>query len=170
MISTAKDGRKFMGTQRARRYDQAFNGLPKVPTNDPPNKGEVPDKDLTENEKMGMADGESIPGGPTHESDYRVHGQAHKVTITHDSTGHRVEAEHRDGYTHKSTHLNAWQAWDAGKHLAGVTDDLAPQETPEARARAHPIGPKEDERIKRENKGMGIRVEAKDDQIPGLGA
>jgi len=163
MIHVASDGKRFMGTQRGKRYDESLKQLPKVPTNDPPNKNAPPEGE-EDDSPMKVGEG-SEPGGALHENDYKMHGQAHKVTITHDSTGHRVEAEHQDGYTHKSTHLTAGEAWTAGKHLAGITAEMEqPQEGPQ-RQRAHPTGEKEESRQKKENQGMGIHVSG---GIPGL--
>lgn len=154
---TARDGRKFMHGQQGRKYDASLEGLPKVQTNDP--------KPANDNDEMEDAMG--APGGDAWDSDYRQHGQAHRVTITHDSTGHHVEAHHKDGHVHHSTHLDAFKAHQAAQSLAGVSDDMAPQDTPQSRARNFEVGPKEDERMKRENTGMGIKMP--DGHLPGMG-
>lgn len=159
---TARDGKKFMHGQQGRKYDESLgvNDLPKVKTNDPtrPEPG-------NNNEE---AEAQGAPGGEPWESDFRQHGQAHRTIITHDSTGHHVEAHHKDGHVHHSTHLDAFKAHEAARTLSGVNDDMGPQDTPQSRARNFEVGPKEDERLKRENQGFGIKLP--EGSLPGMGA
>jgi hypothetical protein len=195
---TAKDGRRIMGRQRANRYEPGLgdkdeesesggkphdgghtverpierdesegetHGLPKVSTSDPDNKNGHAEGSPDHNEAM-----EQAPGGVPWESDLKTHGMAHDIHITHDSTGSHVRAEHKDGYVHESHHLDSARAHDAAKILGGVTPEMEPQETPNTRARDYPVGPKEESRMKRENKGMGIHVSSEEGHIPGMGS
>lgn len=85
-----------------------------------------------------------------------AHGAATDIHIKHDSAGTHVETTHPDGYTHKQTHLDKERGHMASRQMAGLDekpDDQ--QQTEDTRARAHPIGPKEKERLDREG---GIRI------------
>lgn len=90
------------------------------------------------------------PGGLQHEQDSRLHGPATEVTIRREGLGrHVVTAKHVDGYTHQSVHPEAYRAHEVASSLLGI--EPPPAVGTLGRSRAHPTGPKEKERVDRED-------------------
>lgn len=93
---------------------------------------------------------DKAPGGPAHEEAARLHGPASRVVIETEGAGrHRVTSTHPDGFTHTSVHPERFRAFETGSSLAGV--EAPPAVATHGRARAHPTGPKEDERQRHED-------------------
>ena len=80
----------------------------------------------------------------------KQHGLAMDVRIVREGNGRtRVTAKHQDGYVHNSVHPETYRALDIGKELLGIEPPPAVQTL--GKSRAQPTGPKEDERVKRED-------------------
>lgn len=135
MIYKARDGKEFHDTIRGRKYDAWLA-------------------------KESELDTKEAPGGPTHKADLEEHGFVKKITISREGNGrHRVEAVHQDGFHHNSVHPEAYRAHDIARDLLGI--EPPPALGTHSRSRTQPRGPKEDERIARED-----GREVPEDQIP----
>jgi hypothetical protein len=92
----------------------------------------------------------AAPGGPSHEEAYRLHGVAKHIEVDIEDGGrYVVRTKHADGYQYQGVHPQAHVANDVVGHLIGVNPPIAIET--HGRARAHPTGPKEEERIARED-------------------
>lgn len=121
MSYVARDGKEFGHPMQGRKYDQW----------------------LQQKEKA--------PGGPQHEHDIRAHGPVREVTIKREGLGrHVLTAKHADGYVHQSVHPEAFRAHQIQAQMLGI-DEPPPAVQTHARSRAHPIGPKEEDRIRHED-------------------
>ncbi len=90
------------------------------------------------------------PGGTAHDEAARLHGPAKRVTIEREGLGrHVVTSEHVDGFKHQSVHPEAFRAHQVGAALLGIEAPAAVQT--HSRARAHPTGPKESDRLASED-------------------
>ncbi len=118
---TAKDGKQFHHAQQHRKYEEWLE-----------------QKDRA-------------PGGPSWEDDKRHHGFVTEFKITREGNGrHRVDATFNDGYKHTSVHPQAYIAHDIGKSLLGLENDKPPAVETHSKARVHPIGVKEETRLRRD--------------------
>ncbi len=91
------------------------------------------------------------PGGPAWEDDKRHHGFVTEFKITREGNGrHRVDARFNDGYTHTSVHPQAFIAHEIGKTLLGLENDKPPAVETHSKARVHPVGPREDTRLRKD--------------------
>lgn len=107
-----------------------------------PMQGQVHDRWLRDSEKA--------PGGPTHKDALLQHGPVKKIVIEREGMGrHRVTATHQDGETHTSVHPEAYRAHEITRELLGIEPPPAIQT--HSRARAQPQGPKEEDRIRKED-------------------
>lgn len=128
MAYKAKDGRTFTHPMQGQAYDR---GLAEE------------GHDLTK----------EAPGGPQHEDAIRHHGLANKIIIERGpEVGNgrtRLTAIHADGHKHTSVHPEAYRAHDLGRELLGI--EAPPALQTHSRARSQPRGPKEDERVAKED-------------------
>lgn len=103
---------------------------------------------------------DEAPGGKSWEDAKRHHGFATEFKITREGNGrHRVEAKFSDGHTHTSVHPQAYIAHEVGKTLLGLENDKPPAAETHSRSRVHPIGPKEESRLR---KDAGENVESEE--------
>lgn len=90
------------------------------------------------------------PSGAQHAQGVKEHGNVRHISIDVEGSGrHRVTMKHADGTETTSVHPQAYRALEVAKEHY-VPPAPAAIET-HSRARAHPTGPKEQERIKRED-------------------
>ncbi len=106
-------------------------------------------------EDQGLADsGKSdFDNAPT--ADPIKEGAKHGIVVEHSykiagNGRHEISVKHADGYTWKSVHPEAYRAFDTLKHAHGFEPEPPAIKT-HMRARSHPVGPKEDERLARED-------------------
>lgn len=93
---------------------------------------------------------DKAPGGPAHEEAFNKHGMARKVVIEREGNGRtRITSFHNDGHRFTQVHPETYRAHDMARELLGIEPPPAVQT--HGRARAHPTGPKEEERIRRED-------------------
>lgn len=125
MSYKARDGRIFPSVVQGRAYDRSLA-------------------------ERGGDDVEAAPGGPQHEHDLKTHGIAKSIKIEYDGPGRwRHTSEHADGYKSTSVHPEAYRAHEVAKNYLGIEPPPAVQT--HARSRAHPVGPKESERLDAED-------------------
>lgn len=128
MSATASDGKMFPSVSQARLYDEANGHLT----------------------RKSLADIEDAPGGPAHQDAIKHHGIAQKITIERVGNGRtRVESTHQDGFKHTSVHPETFRAHDIARELLGIEPPPALQT--HSRARSQPTGPKEEERVRKED-------------------
>ena len=126
MSYKASDGREFGNPAQARLYEKSLAD-------------------------RGADDVANAPGGEQYEADVKAHGTVHEAHIKAEGNGRwRLTTTHADGAKSTSVHPQ----WFRAHELAGKYFD--PDGKPAAlethqRARAHPAGPKEEERIARED-------------------
>ncbi len=126
MSFKASDGREFGNPAQARLYE----------------------KSLAE---RGMDDVKNAPGGEEHEHNVKMHGIVKETTIKFDGPGRwRHTATHADGTKTTSVHPEAYRAHQVQAKYLGV-DQAPPAIETHNRSRSHPVGPKEIERIDRED-------------------
>lgn len=105
-------------------------------------QGQVHDRWLRESQKA--------PGGPSHKDSLDQHGFVKDVRIVREGNGrHRVTAIHQDGTKYTSVQPEAYRAHEIARELLGI--EPPPAVATHSRARSHPQGPKEDERIRKED-------------------
>lgn len=127
MAFKASDGHQFPSRQRAEKYQSSLG-------------------------QKGKEDFENAPGGTSWEHDRRMHGPVTEIHQTYDGPGRwKVVAKHGDGYTHESVHPEAFRAHQIQATLLGI-DVPPPGIQTQMRAKAHPVGPKENERFRVEDK------------------
>lgn|SRR5487761_2481048 len=127
----AKDGKRFPDSIRGRRYDNW-----------------LAEKDSTP--QKSQEDVKNAPGGPGHLQALKEHGLPREVRIINEGGGrHRVISIHQDGYRYESVHPEAFRAFQVAKELKGIEEPPALQT--HARSRSQPTGPKEKERIDKED-------------------
>jgi hypothetical protein len=120
-----KDGKVLPTVQQGRKYDRS----------------------LTDKAKERL---QNAPTGDPHAQALFDHGPPTKVTVFREGPGrHRVIAIHPDGHKEESVHPEAYRAFQMAQAAAGV--EAPPAIQTHARARSHPIGEKESDRIARED-------------------
>ena len=98
----------------------------------------------------GKTDVNKAPGGMQHQDALRHHGLAMEVTIKREGNGRtRITAKHQDGFKHEQVHPETYRAHDMARELLGIEPPPAVQTL--GRSRAQPTGPKEDERVRKED-------------------
>ena len=128
MSYTAADGKRFASSIAGRRYDES-NGV------------------LV---RKSLADIEDAPGGASHQDSMAHHGLARKVVIEREGNGRtRIEWEHADGTKGQMVHPETFRAHEMGRELLGI--EAPPAVQTHGRSRSQPQGPKENERIKKED-------------------
>lgn len=128
MIYTAKDGKRFNNNIQGRKYDESLGAL----------------------HRNSLADLAGARGGLAHQDAVTQHGLARKVTIEREGNGrHRVTAVMADGHKHTDVHPEAFRAHDIARELLGI--EAPPAIQTHGRARSQPTGPKEDERVRKED-------------------
>lgn len=138
----AKDGKRFSNSIQGRRYDESLAPAASHAT-------------------QGRADFDKAPGGNQHEHFAKIHGPARRITIEAEGNGrHRVTVVHSDGERSTSVHPEGFRAFQVGQAAYGISD-APPAVQTHQRARAQPIGPKEDERLKHEDQ----RVVEEDESV-----
>lgn len=126
MSYVAKDGRHFTHGQQGRKYDNYLA-------------------------EQGRDAAENAPGGDFADAAMKEHGNVRRVVIEREGNGrHRVTVEHFDGHESTQVHPEAHLAHQVAAHFLGV-DNPPPAVQTHSRSRAYPIGPKEHERLKRED-------------------
>jgi hypothetical protein len=140
----AKDGKSFPSSIQQRKYDRYLD-----------------EQRVQTQVDRGKQDIENAPGGERHEADLREHGVTSEAHIVSEGNGRwRLTTKHADGYESTSVHPQ----WFRAHELAGKYFD--PDGKPGAlethqRARSHPVGKKEDERLASED-GRGPYSSAED--------
>ncbi len=138
MKYTAKDGKTFPNAIQGRKYDESIGGL----------------------KRDSLSDLAKARGGPSHSDDLAQHGFVKKVSIIREGNGrHKVEAVHQDGFKHQSVHPEAYRAHDIARELLGI--EPPPALGTHSKARTQPRGPKEDERVAKEDSRT---VDSEDDR------
>lgn len=131
MSYVAKDGRRFGHPVQGRKYDESL------------------ERDKSETER-GKQDVESAPGGEMWEADLNAHGMVTKITIENEGPGRwRHTALHADGIESTSVHPEAYRAHQVAGHYMAL--EPPPAIATHSRARSFPVGPKEKERLDRED-------------------
>ena len=93
---------------------------------------------------------DDAPGGASHEEAFRMHGAAIHTETNRVGPGRiQVKSRHQDGYEYEAVHPQVHVANDVVGHLLGVNPPNAIET--HSRARAHPVGEKESERLARED-------------------
>lgn len=105
--------------------------------------------------KDGATQGTEEAPGEDMNSVVSAHGPASEVNIKHDSAGTHVTATHPDGHVHKANFVDKERGYGAMRTLSGLDEQSPDQVTEDTKARAHPIGPKEKERLDKEG---GIHI------------
>lgn len=95
-----------------------------------------------------------------------AHGPAQEVHMTFGPEGTHVTTTHADGFTHESNHLDKERGFEHARVTSGLDND-APDMTDYHRERSAPTGPKDKERMDKENKGMKHGRSTQDGSIPG---
>lgn len=128
MSVKASDGKRFATVSQARRYEESIGNL----------------------QRTSLSDLAKARGGPSHQDDLNQHGFVKKLSIERDGNGrHKVTAVHNDGFKHQSVHPEAYRAHDIARELLGI--EPPPALATHSRSRAQPRGPKEDERVAKED-------------------
>lgn len=137
MAWTSKDGHRFPSRSQQRLYEESEGNLWRPSLRD------------TATAQKSADDVANAPRGG-HQGVTRAHGLAHKTTVEQDGNGRwRVTSWHRDGFSHTSVHPEYYRAKDVANELHG--SEPPPGLATMGRARSQPTGPKEDERIRRED-------------------
>lgn len=126
-MHTASDGHLFATMGQMRRYEESLGKL---------HRNSLAD--------LARAKEDS------HKGHVNEHGIATEVTIKREGNGRtRITSKHEDGFKHNSVHPETYRAHDVARDLLGIEPPPAVQTL--GRSRAHPTGPKEDERVRRED-------------------
>lgn len=124
MAHKASDGKMFPSLTQVSKYEASLSDKGKEETTD-------------------------APSDSMHQM-VRQHGLAMDVHVVREGNGRtRVTAKHQDGFVHKSVHPETYRALDVGKELMGIEPPPAVQTL--GKSRSHPTGPKEEDRVKRED-------------------
>lgn len=92
-------------------------------------------------------DGKPAPGGRSWEHDTNQHGPAVSSRIEPAGPGRwRLTAKHADGYVHTSVHPETLAAHHAQAVVLGIQGPI-PGEQTQDKAKAHPVGPHEANRL-----------------------
>lgn len=133
MLYKARDGRKFGNVIQGRKYDRSLD-----------------EQRVQTQVDRGREDIENAPGGPQHEHDLREHGIALESTVKYDGPGRwKHVAVHSDGYKAESVHPEAYRAHEVQAKYLAIEPPPAIQT--HSKARSYPTGPKEAERIAKED-------------------
>jgi hypothetical protein len=140
----AKDGKLLPSVMQGRKYDRSLD-----------------EQRVQSQADRGKKEVEDAPGGERHEADIKAHGIVTEAHIVNDGAGRwRVTTKHADGEESTSVHPQVWSAHEVvGKYL-NPDGKPASLETHQ-RARSHPVGSKETERIDKED-GRGPYSRAED--------
>ena len=126
MLYRAHNGKTFHHAMQGRRYDRS----------------------LAERSQEDVA---HAPGGPNHEHNIKLHGPVKQFSYSMEGMGrHRVVLRHADGFKSTSVHPEAFRAYQVAGQALGL-DQPPPAVHAHQRAHSQPIGPKEDERLRRED-------------------
>lgn len=125
MSYKAKDGKRFPTVTQGLKWDRSLA-------------------------ERGSDDVANAPGGTSWEHDLKTHGIARETRIIREGNGrHVLVAIHADGYRHQSVHPEAYRAHEIESRMLGI--EAPPAIQTHARARSQPVGPKEEERIAKED-------------------
>lgn len=101
--------------------------------------------------KRGKSDVDNAPGGDEHVSAIRDHGVIVSSTIKQDGNGRwRHTATHADGFESTSVHPQWFRAQEVQSHFFDPDGEPRALKTHQ-RGRSHPSGPKEQERLDKED-------------------
>ena len=90
------------------------------------------------------------PGGHPEEEAFRLHGTPKHIEVIVEGNGrYRVRSEHPDGFKYEGVHPQAHVVQHVVGDLVGVNPPMAIET--HSKSRAHPTGPKEQERIAKED-------------------
>ena len=129
----AKDGKVLPSVAQGRMYDRFLD-----------------EQRTKTNVDRGREMAENAPGGASHEEAFRLHGAAIHTEVDYVGPGRiQVKSRHQDGFEYQGTHPQVHVANDVVGHLLGVNPPNAIET--HTRARAHPVGEKEKERMDRED-------------------
>lgn len=126
MAYKAKDGKILPTVMQGRKYDESLAEKSKSET-------------------------ENAPGGPEHIENVRAHGVVHKSVIEFEGNGRwRHTATHADGVESTSVHPQWHRAHDVQAMYFDPDGKPGALETHQ-KSRSHPVGPKESERLDKED-------------------
>lgn len=127
MAYIAKDGKRFPNSQSGRKYDAHL--------------AEAQDNATVAGERVRNA-----PGGPRHLDAVHSHGRVISAKYEEDGPGRfRVTTRHADGHSFSQVSPDRERAVQMIGDMTGA--EHPPSGLVHARAKAHPTGPKEHERI-----------------------
>lgn len=124
MAHKASDGKMFPSLTQVSKYEASLSDKGKEETTD-------------------------APSDSMHQM-VRQHGLAMKTTTTREGNGRtRLTVVHQDGFKHDSVHPETYRAVNLASEMLGVEAPPAVQTL--GKSRSHPTGPKEEDRVKRED-------------------
>ena len=132
-MPTARDGKHFPTELQKQKYEASL----------PPEEKSLADR--------GQDDFENAPGGEEWEQ-----GAKHGLVMEHSykvlgNGQHQISVKHADGYKWTQTHPEAFRAFETLSKAHGL-DVPPPAIKTHMRARSQPTGPKEDERLRLEDR------------------